>query len=87
MDYYRGLAIGAVYFGLPFFLFHGFVSRDPYRLQSVCSTMVSLLLSPTGIRETLGWAGTALQHQQTAEWYAVYTMVDMLLGLLYYPSI
>jgi hypothetical protein len=86
MNVYRGIAIGLVYFGTPFLLFRGLVSQDPYRLQSVCSSIVSLLLAPTGIRETLGWVGTALQQKQTAEWYAVYTITDMLLGLLYYPQ-
>lgn len=86
MNRHYGAALGLVYFASPFFLFRQFVSTDPRRTQSVCSLIASLYLSPTGLREALGLTVSVLEQRRAAEIYVVYTAMDMVLALLYYPA-
>jgi len=80
-------AMGLFYFVVPFYLFRGLVSSDPHRFQSVCSLMAALTLSMTGVRELLGGPVSSLQRKETTELYMVYTVMDMLLGFVYYPHL
>lgn len=84
MNRHHGVALSLVYFVWPFFLFRRFVATDPRRTQSVCSLLVALCLSPIGIREALGLGVTAVQQRHATELYLVFTVTDMVLGLLYY---
>jgi hypothetical protein len=74
-----------LYFVFPFYMFRALVTTEPFRIQSVCSLIASVLLSPVGIRHALHWPVTALEQTQSTRGYLVYTITDMVLGTFYYP--